>query len=190
MNKKLLKLSAVAVFAMGAAPMAFAQSSQGQVTFNGELTASTCLIASGDEDKTVTLPTISTSAFSAMGDVAGSKMFTIGVTGCASDISRVAAHWETSNMNPATGNARNLSTGDASATPPKAAAANVDVQLLDADGTTAVRLGSTGAMVPVTGTGAARGVVLNYGGQYYANSNTMPTAGLVRAVARFTLAYN
>jgi len=181
MNKQVLHISAAALLAMGVGIASTAVASQGQVTFNGQLTNDTCVIKAGDENKVVTLPRISTSTLSASGRIAGSTMFTIAIEKCSTGISSAAAHWETTNMNPDTGNARNQATGTTAAT-------NVDVQLLDRDGTTVLRLGSRGAPIAVSGTGDARGATLNYGGQYY--SFGAATAGTVTAVARFTLAYN
>ncbi|WP_454767052.1 fimbrial protein [Cupriavidus campinensis] len=182
MNKQVIHISAAALLAtaVGFASIANA-ASQGQVTFNGELTNDTCAIKAGDDNKVITLGKIPTNALTASGRTAGSQMFTIGVDNCPTGTTTVTAHWETTNMNPDTGNARNQATGTGAAT-------NVDVQLLDRDGTTPLRLGSRGVAVAVSGTGTTRGATLNYGGQYYATGAT--TAGTVTAVARFTLAYN
>ncbi|MBV8271923.1 MAG: type 1 fimbrial protein [Cupriavidus sp.] len=180
MKNELVKISAVALLTMGMGSTAFAQS-QGQVTFNGALTGDTCTISADDVNRNVPMPRIPTSALATATSVAGATMFAITVAGCAATTNSVAAHWETMNMNPDTRNARNLATGDTAAT-------NVDVQLLDRDGTTVIPLGSAGTPVAITGTGATRGAILNYGGQYYATGATRQ--GTVTATARFTLTYN
>ncbi|NML34738.1 fimbrial protein [Paraburkholderia antibiotica] len=177
MKKQVTQLM-IALMGISVAPMVFAQSAPGagQVTFNGQLLDDTCVINAGDDDKTVTLPTLSSQSLAAAGQTAGSTMFTISVSSCPSDLKNVAAHFETTNMDPDTRNAINQAT----ATP----ASNVEVQLLDRDGTTPILLGSTGTYVPVATDGTA---TMSYGGQYYATDKT--TAGNVTAVVRYTLAY-
>jgi len=169
----------IALLGLSAAPMVFAQAAPGtgQVTFNGELTDDTCLINSGDEDKTVTLPTISTQSLATAGQAYGSTMFDISVSQCPATLSNVAAHFETTNMNPDTRNAINQATNSP--------AQNVEVQLLDRDGKTPILLGSTGTFVAIDATaGTAK---MSYGGQYYATGKS--TAGNVTAIVRYTLAY-
>ncbi|AOI71863.1 fimbrial protein [Burkholderia ubonensis] len=165
-----------------AASTAFAQTAvtQGKVTFDGELTTSTCSIKAGDEDKKVILPKISTVDLAKRGDTAGSTSFDITATNCAADVNKVAAHFEMTNMDPDTGNLKNLLTDE------KVAAKNVVVQLVNSDGT-GIRAGSTGRYYDVTGTGTDRGAMMLYGGQYFATGQT--TAGKVNSFARFTLAY-
>jgi major type 1 subunit fimbrin (pilin) len=194
MKKKVLAVSAAMLLGSWVAVPAFAQTSgetpapepkpepavtQGKVTFDGELTASTCSIAAGDEDKKVTLPKVSTVALAKSGDTAGSTSFEINVTKCSADVKKVAAHFEMTNMDPATGYLKNLLTGTT-------AAKNVVVQLVNSDGT-GIRAGSTGHYFDVAGTAPNLGATLIYGGQYYATGAT--TAGKVNTFARFTLAY-
>ncbi|UEP48127.1 fimbrial protein [Burkholderia ambifaria] len=180
MKKKVLGTSAAMLLGVLAGSPAFAQAvTQGKVTFDGELTASTCSIKAGDEDKKVLLPKVSTVALANKGDTAGSTSFDISATKCAADVKQVAAHFEMTNMDPATGFLKNLA--DAAT-----AAQNVVVQLVNSDGT-GIRAGSTGAYFDVTGTADDRGATMLYGGQYYATGATK--AGKVSTFARFTLAY-
>lgn len=181
MNIKNAKGLMVLLAGMFAAPMAFAQAAPGtgQVTFNGQLTQDTCVIQAGDEDQTVTLDTLSTQSLNTAGAVGGSKMFSITVANCPSTLNSVAAHFETTNMDPATQYAKNVAT----VTP----AGFVDVRLLDQDGTTPLKLGTTGSFFPISGTGVARGATMNYGGEYYATAPTTP--GNVTAIVLYTLAY-
>ncbi|MFT4066106.1 fimbrial protein [Paraburkholderia sp.] len=177
MKKQVTQLM-LALMGLSVAPMVFAQAAPGtgQVTFNGELIDETCVINAGDEDKTVTLPTISTQSLTAAGQTYGSKMFDISVSSCPASLKSVAAHFETTNMNPDTRNAINQAS--------VSKAGNVEVQLLDRDGTTPIKLGSTGTFVPIDASGTAQ---MSYGGQYYATDKT--TAGYVTAIVRYTLAY-
>ncbi|MET3215389.1 UNVERIFIED_ORG: major type 1 subunit fimbrin (pilin) [Burkholderia territorii] len=180
MKKKVLGASAAMLLGVLAASPAFAQVTQGKVTFDGELTASTCSIKAGDEDRKVLLPKVSTVTLAKPGDTAGSTSFDITAEKCSADVSKVAAHFEMTNMDPATGFLKNLLTD------PKTAATNVVVQLVNSDGT-GIRAGTTGHYFDVTGAGADRGATMLYGGQYYATGAT--TAGKVNTFARYTLAY-
>jgi major type 1 subunit fimbrin (pilin) len=178
MKKQVTQLM-LAMMGLAVAPMVFAQTAPGtgKVTFNGELVDETCVIDAGDEDKTVTLPTLSTQSLAAAKQVAGSTMFDISVSQCPAELKSVAAHFETTNMNPGTRNAINLAS--------VSKAGNVEVQLLDSDGTTPILLGSTGTSIPIDAT--SHTATMNYGGQYYATAAT--TAGNVTAIVRYTLAY-
>lgn len=178
MKKQVTKLM-FAMMGLAVAPMVFAQTAPGtgQVTFNGELYDETCVIDAGDVDKTVTLPTISSKSLAAAGAVYGSKDFTISVSSCPASAASVAAHFETTNMNPDTRNAINLAATNK--------ADNVEVQLLDYDGKTQLKLGSTGKFFNIDAVSHA--AVMTYYGQYYATAAT--TAGNVKAVVRYTLAY-
>ncbi|CAM3339385.1 fimbrial protein [Burkholderia ubonensis] len=181
MSKKALSIFTAALLGSMAASTAFAQTAvtQGKVTFDGELTTSTCSIKAGDQDKKVILPKVSTVDLAKRGDTIGSTSFDITATNCATDVNKVAAHFEMTNMDPDTGNLKNLLEGDG-------AAKNVVVQLVNSDGT-GIRAGSTGRYYDVTGTGTDRGATMYYGGQYFATGQT--TAGKVNSFARFTLAY-
>jgi major type 1 subunit fimbrin (pilin) len=178
MKKQVTQLT-LAALGLAVAPMVFAQAAPGtgEVHFDGELYDETCVIDAGDELKTVTLPTLSTQSLAAAGDTRGSTMFEISVSQCPAKLSSVAAHFETTNMNPSTRNAINLAT--------VSKAGNVEVQLLESDGKTAIKLGSTGGFVPIDATSHA--AEMSYGGQYYATDAT--TAGKVTAIVRYTLAY-
>ncbi|MGO4763952.1 fimbrial protein [Cupriavidus sp. 2KB_3] len=183
MNKQVLQGVVAALVAMGAASTAMAQAvvTQGQVNFNGRLTGQTCSITAGDRTKTVTLPAISIASLATKGLTAGSRPFSISVENCPVGVNSVSAHWEITNLNPETGNARNLATTNP--------AGSVEVQLLDHDGAV-LRLGDSGKPIQVTRTAAdAVGTAtLHYGGRYYATGAT--SAGVVSTTANFTLAYN
>jgi major type 1 subunit fimbrin (pilin) len=180
MKKKQVTQLMLAMMGLAVAPMVFAQAAPGtgQVTFTGELYDETCVIDAGDDDKKVLLPTLSTQSLNAAGRVAGSTMFDISVSSCPTTLTSVAAHFETTNMNPDTRNAINQAS--------VSKAGNVEVQLLDRDGTTPIKLGSTGTSVPIDA--ASHTAQMSYGGQYYATDAT--TAGNVTAIVRYTLAYN
>jgi major type 1 subunit fimbrin (pilin) len=182
LQTNLKKISLIASLGALAATAQFAHAADGQSTvkFSGELKDETCQIDAGDLDKTVTLPTVSTKTLAASGDVAGSTMFTIKVSNCPSTLTKVAAHFETDNMDEATHGAKNLAQDNP--------AANVVVQIIDKDGTTALGLGTKGSAVDLTASGDTKSATLNYGGRYLATGAT--TQGKVAATVKYTLAYN
>ena len=157
---------------------AAATDGKGTVTFNGKLIAETCTLEDDSVDITVTLPTMSTKSLAVAGTEAGSKKFDIKVKDCETGISKVAAHFEAigaSGLNSVTGNIKN----DSAITNP---ANNVEVRLYDAN-QAHLPLGSTGTLYDVVDKKAT----MTYYGGYYATGAT--TAGLVKAVAKFTLSY-
>ena len=178
MKSSTYRLALLALLAGAALPIHAQTVTQGKVNFTGQLIADTCAVKSGDEDKDIVLPTVSTQSLDSAGKTAGSTPFQITVENCPATIEEVAAHFEMTNMEPTRFTLKNLATATA--------AENVSVQLIEADGTP-IPLGSRGASYAVTGTGAGRGAVMTYGAQYYALDATLP--GRVETFTQFTLAY-
>jgi major type 1 subunit fimbrin (pilin) len=78
-------ISALVAAVLGLAA-AGAHASDGTITFNGALTATTCTInGNGTSSKnfTVTLPTVSTSILTTAGDTAGTTGFNVALTACS-----------------------------------------------------------------------------------------------------------
>ncbi|MBB3324713.1 major type 1 subunit fimbrin (pilin) [Atlantibacter sp. RC6] len=153
---------------------------QGTVTFNGKLIVETCSIVSGDENLTVTLPTLSTASLKTPGDEAGSTSFDIHAENCDPSLTKVGAHFEaigSTGADMATGNLIN-------AAPAANKAAEVEVRLYDADGTP-MTIGTTGQMFDIDST--THKATMRYIGGYYATGVT--TAGDVTAKVNYTLAY-
>lgn len=67
--------------------LSFEQGGTGTITFQGQVTAATCSVASGQEDQTVVLPSVQIADFETMGDTAGATPFTINLTNCAAGMS-------------------------------------------------------------------------------------------------------
>lgn len=176
MHKFKMTLCAMALAAVSTSALA-ANETQGTVTFNGELVADTCTIASDSVDRQVQLPKVAIQTLAAAGATAGSKGFDLNVENCPEGITQVAAHFEaigSSGVNSQTGNLTNSATTNS--------ANNVEVRLYNSD-EQQLKLGETGAPAPVTGGKAT----MRYYGGYYATAAT--TAGQVKAVANYTLAY-
>jgi major type 1 subunit fimbrin (pilin) len=172
-----LTLCAMALAAASTSAMAAGEVTQGTVTFNGELIAETCSIASDSVDRQVQLPKVSTQSLGTSGATAGSKGFDLNVENCPTGITKVAAHFEaidSSGVDSATGNLLNKA--------PTTPAGLVQVRLYNSD-EQQLKLGETGAPANVTDGKAT----MRYYGGYYATGAT--TAGLVYAQARYTLAY-
>ncbi|MBV6694014.1 fimbrial protein [Serratia quinivorans] len=184
------KLLVISALLGTAASSAFAY--DGTVTFNGQLTDTTCAVNAADADKTVTLPTVATTALTAEGQTAGFTPFTISVSNCPASVTKVRAHFESNaNMDSNTGNLVLTNTGGAR---------NVQVQLQNTNGSQ-IALGGTNAtsaaveltdpVITATETVAGntgRTAKMTYHAGYYATGAT--TAGAVTTLTNFTVAYN
>ncbi|PIF22979.1 fimbrial protein [Candidatus Pantoea floridensis] len=184
---RMLKTS-VAILALIAAGNAAAVSS-GKINFVGKVISSTCEIRPGDEDKTVTLPTVNASSLANDKDTAGTTNFTIGVVNCPApatpvdpnDPTMVAVHFEaigSSGFDAATGNLTNASVTDP--------ATNVQIRLYNYGGNNSViKLGETGNYFPIDNT--TNSATTTYTAGYYATGTS--TAGNVQAHVMYSLAY-
>ncbi|MEX3020285.1 fimbrial protein [Kluyvera sp. STS39-E] len=132
MKKTLLSATLV----MGLLSMNSIQASN-NITFNGKITSSTCTpTINGQTDGTVTLPTVSTNAFT--GETAGRTQFNIDAKDCLGTVEKtVAAFFEPDaiNIDPTTGLLNNV----APATPTPAD--NVKLQLLDGKNGNPIKVG-------------------------------------------------
>lgn len=122
---------------------------------------------------TVTLPTVTSGAFSGVGSVAGTKPFQIGLTCSSGAIVRITLDTGT----PVAGIPGVIA-------PSSGGASGVGVQVLDASGTTPVQFG-----VPKTIGATPSGTLsVNYYARYYQTGSAV-NAGLLGATATFTLSY-
>ncbi|RIY31419.1 hypothetical protein CKF54_06650 [Psittacicella hinzii] len=177
----LLTLALTAVLA----PNTLANQS-GKVTFNGKVIDTTCVIKSGDENKTVALPTVAKSVFTNTGDVAGQTPFELTINGCtnvgSSSASQGGIHWLTdANVDLTTGTLNNVLTSNQ--------ASGVNIQLLD-NTFAAIKIGSTDdiSSIKYVTLQNNQDITVRFYAQYYATSGTV-TAGDVQAVAKFELVY-
>lgn len=126
MKKLTIVASLVAVF--GSAGLTQAAST-GTITFNGELTATTCdVIVDGQAaDATVTLPTIGTNQLTAATQTAGRTGFNMALSNCAGTLKTVSAFFEAgSSVDLVTGHLKNMG----------GTASNVSLQLRDGSSST------------------------------------------------------
>lgn len=169
------------VLSLGLTSSAFAK--DGTVVIEGKITDQTCIINNftSDKDIKVKLPTVKKDSLASTGETAGRTPFKIELTGCkaASAEQQVKAFFlpDAAKVN-AEGRLKN--TGSAT---------NVDVQLLNADGTTGILAGeniTTQNVTPVSLNNAETGT-LQYNAQYYATGAA--TAGDVKATVDFNIVY-
>ncbi|MDF3839161.1 fimbrial protein [Cupriavidus basilensis] len=157
-----------------------ALASDGTITFNGNITAQTCTIASsaGGKDFTVVLPTVSTSILAAAGQTAGDTAFSINLSACSPNSGPVRTHFEAGSTVNAQGRLLQQAAGTAT---------NVDIQLLNGD-STVIKAGDPDASQNSKPTAIASGsATLPYIGRYYATGTS--TAGTVTSFVTYSLAY-
>ncbi|HFW6380829.1 fimbrial protein [Klebsiella aerogenes] len=184
---KLYKLTAIAIIGLGSALSAQATST-GTITFNGELTDSTCDVSVNGQgsDANITLPTVSINELTTAGKTTGRTAFNLQLTDCVPGTSggqsKVSAFFQTgATVDQSTGRLKNTDT---------AGATMVDLQLLDASNSDAViNVGSTDQVSDMTYTdiNADGTATLPYAVEYYANGQT--TAGKVASSVVYNLQY-
>ncbi|ABI39309.1 Fimbrial protein [Shewanella sp. MR-4] len=181
MNKKIISL-AIACLPVIVVPTA--KASTGTITFNGEVTSSTCTVKVNgtSADAVVTLPTVSTSDLAADTVVAGRTTFTINLSECTLDAnqSQVVAFFESgTNVVATTGRLKNNGT-----------AGNVSLQLLDAVNSSVIKAGDEGQKTSNTATTVAGDgtAILPYAVEYYAEG-AAATAGTVTSSVTYSIHY-
>jgi major type 1 subunit fimbrin (pilin) len=179
---KKLAIATSMIAALTAAGMANAAST-GVITFNGELTASTCDVQVDGQtnDATVTLPTVGTNQLTAAGQTAGRTNFNMGLTNCAGTLQTASAFFEDgASVDPATGRLRNVS----------GTATQVGYQLRDDSSPTqdVIQVGNGSQVANATYVDVSTGsATLPYAVEYYADGTT--TAGTVISNVTYSLQY-
>jgi major type 1 subunit fimbrin (pilin) len=195
-------LAAVLGFAMLAPTVAGAATStvgDGTITFNGEITDTSCIVtgggaAVGTGNITVTLPTVSTAVLPANGVTAGDTPFSLNLSGTNCTDGKTAALWVETTATPALDTAtdalRNLASGGAS---------NVEVRLFNPANSQPIKLGVSGYVVNGQSIIAANNqpaatisgnvATLNYVAQYLAVGGAA-TAGAVSTYLTYSMQYN
>ncbi|WP_337264252.1 MULTISPECIES: fimbrial protein [unclassified Serratia (in: enterobacteria)] len=178
---KKLTLIASLIAACGSVGLAQAAST-GTITFNGELTASTCdVIVDGKAaDATIILPTVGINQLNAAAKTAGRTGFIMALNNCTGTLKTASAFFEAgASVDQVTG--RLKSTGTAT---------NVALQLLDGSKASpaVIQAGNqnqrTNTQFVSVATGSAN---LPYAVEYYANGAT--TAGTVISTVVYSIQY-
>ncbi|RDL27144.1 fimbrial protein [Serratia fonticola] len=144
--------------------------STGTITFNGELTASTCdVIVEGQAaDATVVLPTISTNQLDAATKTAGETAFVMALNNCSGNLQTASAFFEAgASVDAVTGRLKNLTGG----------ATNVSLQLLDVSSASraVIQAGNQNQKTGTTYVNVSAGSAnLPYAVRYYAEGATTP----------------
>lgn len=198
---KKIALSAMFAAAFGFVALApQAKAADGTITFNGQITDTTCTIsgggaATGTGNIVVTLPTVSSSTLAADGKTAGDTPFSLelgGGTNCTNG--KTAALWIETSSTPAldfaTGALKNQAPGGAS---------NVQVRMINPSNNQPINLGinaavTNGASVIAANNQPAATVsgnkaTLNYSAQYLAKGGAA-TAGAVSTYLTYSIQYN
>lgn len=151
-----------------------AQASEGTITFNGLVTASTCTVSVDGQngDATITLPTVDATTLANASETAGRTGFSIALSECTMSTSpentQVSTYFEMGpTVDSATG--RLNSSGHAN---------NVQLQILEDDGTP-INIGNKSQAVgnkyqTVVGGSGSGTATLNYGVEYYATGQSTP----------------
>lgn len=191
MNKTLLSAALIAGFGIAALAPQASHAATNTITFSGKILNATCSasVNGGTNGGLVTLPDEPATALPNIGSVVGATPFSIVLSACPTTPSGVnvgAQFYSAANADTVAGTLKNTGV------------TNVDIQLLDSTGTTAVPI-ATAAQAPgnnvgvtdstaITGSGAAAGATLNYTAQYYATTASAGS-GTVSTSVNFVINY-
>ncbi|EFE96266.1 MULTISPECIES: fimbrial protein [Serratia] len=179
MKKLIVAAAVVAAFAGVNAQAA----STGTITFNGELTATTCdVIVDGQTaDATIVLPTVSVNQLTTAGQTAGQTGFNMSLSNCEGTLKTASAFFESgSSVDLVTGRLKNVS----------GTATNVGLQLRDASSASnaVIQAGNSNQTSNTTYVDVASGSAnLPYNVEYYADGKT--TAGTVVSNVIYSIQY-
>lgn len=181
MKRKIIACAAILSATFAGAAMAY----DGTITFSGKIVTQTCTVNTNDKNLTVILPTVSTTTLKDQSATAGLTPFSIHLTGCTASqngAQNVKAYFEpSSNIDVNTHNLINTAV--------QSKADNVQIQLLNSNGTSTILLGEGegGQDVQTETIGSDGSATLRYMAQYYATGKS--TAGDVKATVNYTIAY-
>ncbi len=145
------------------------------ITMSGSVSTNSCTVTA---PSTVTLPTVSTAVFGAVGATAGTTPFSINLSGCTTGVATATALFEQGgNVNPTSGHLLNTGT-----------ATGLEIGIYNPDGTPLNLANAAGSQgVPpvsiTSGTGTARFIA-----KYIATSAT-PGAGTTQSMLYVTFVY-
>lgn len=155
-----------------------AHAADGLITITGRVVAATCDIdgnGGGTPNFTVALESVSTSAFSKVGDMAGQQPFYIGLSGSTCTSARARINFEADNADVVTGDLKNTVAGGS----------NVQVRLTDLSNAQINVSNNDGSpWVDIVGNTAR----LDYRAHYVA-TNAATTAGAVTTQVRYSIVY-
>ncbi|HBV8970900.1 TPA: fimbrial protein [Klebsiella oxytoca] len=185
MKKSVISASLFTI--LSAATLSAQAASTGTITFNGELTDTTCEVDVNGQgsDATVVLPTVGVNQLTASGKTTGRTAFNMNISNCV--IGEKGEHSKVSTFFQA-GNTVDLSTGRLKNM--GGSATNVDLRLLDASNNFApINVGNTDQVNNTTYVDIKddKTAFLPYAVEYYANGQTTP--GTVTSSVVYNLQY-
>ncbi|AKM45426.1 fimbrial protein [Burkholderia contaminans] len=171
------------VATFGLAAVSVAHASDGTITFNGSIQATTCQIENASKDVAVSLPTVGAAALGDAGKTSGRTPFELRLTGCTADEKnpqKVRTFFEAgADVDTSTGRLNNSITDGG--------AKNVQIQVLN-DQHEQILLGQAGDQksqaVAIDTDGKA---VMKYFAEYYATGKA--EAGKINSKVQFSLSY-
>ncbi|RAO76879.1 fimbrial protein [Dyella jiangningensis] len=199
MKKTLISTAMAAVLGFAALSPMVASATDGTITFNGQVTDTTCVVtgggmATGTGNITVTLPTVSTSALPKDGVTAGDTPFSLILSGANCTDGKTAALWVETTATPALDTATNALRNQAAG-----GAGNVEVQMLNPANNQQIKLGVNDYVVngqtvlaannQPAATISGNTATLNYIAQYLAVGGAS-TAGAVTTYLTYSMQYN
>lgn len=170
------------------ASMSPAMAADGELAFNGKVLSTTCSIgagggATGSKNLTVKLPSVSTSTLAAAGNVAGRTPFSIVLSGCTGDSTKVSTVFEPGDTIDAASGRLNLVSAGADDTVAK----NVQINLLNDKQKPIVAGAAAGQQNSQQVTLTNGGATLNYFAEYYATDKAV--AGSANTRVQYSLDY-
>ncbi|HHF3391879.1 TPA: fimbrial protein [Haemophilus influenzae] len=200
MKKALLGSLIFLAFAANAADPNVNPESTSKVTFKGKVLANTCKLETESQNMTVTLPDVGKNALDQKGRVAGPKPFQIKLKECGANSATPAATVVRARFYhiPAAGMSTTIvdATNDFTLTNTKTTnkAQNVNIQLFEKDGSTPIKIVTTGSTETTPTTiyketiNGGNNIILHYVAKYYATG--VATAGEVEASTNFEVVYD
>lgn len=199
MKKTLISTALAAVMGFAMLAPTIASASDGTITFNGQITDTTCTVtgggaATGTGNITVALPTVSVSSLPGKGSTAGDTAFSLILSGANCTDGKTAVLWiettQTPALDTATGALTNQATGGAG---------NVEVRMVNPANNQPINLGindyvTNGASVVAANNQPAYTIsgntgTLKYVAQYLA-AGAAASAGLVNTYLTYSMQYN
>jgi major type 1 subunit fimbrin (pilin) len=169
-----MKTTSVSLALLAGLLMNGAHAADGNINFTGTILDAGCTIDPADVAQTVTLGTISRSAFESVGDVAANTGFSIRLSACPATLTSANARFD--GPTHASDNRLLAVTGGAT---------GVGVAIYEADSATLIPIGIRSADVTLTGEAG----VLSFVAKYMATADTV-VAGPANATSQFTISYN
>ncbi|WP_241300129.1 fimbrial protein [Burkholderia stabilis] len=170
------------------ASMSPAMAADGQISFSGKVLTTTCSIgagggASGGKDMTVKLPSVSAGTLASAGSVAGRTPFSIVLSGCTGDSTKVSTVFEAGDTVDAGSGRLNLVSAGADDTVAK----NVQINLLNDKQAPIVAGAASGQQNSQSVALTDGGATLNYFAEYYATGKS--AAGSANTRVQYSLDY-